>query len=116
MNKIHTIILDGNLYQVGYKVVTRDLGSLGLRKNPNIIIYPFQKWYCLPEDKVEKGSGDWGGIWVARIPSIARNLRRYVKERYSKDTRIFKATLDEILYFNSYRIKTNGIMMYEEIF
>ena len=116
MSKIHTVMLDGNLYPIGYKVVTRDLGSLGLRRNPNILIYPFQKWYYLPENEVKEGPGDWGGIWVARLPSIARNLRRYVKKRYSKDTIIFRATLDEILYYNSYRIKTNGIMLYEEIF
>ena len=115
MPKIHTVTLDEKIYPVGYKVVTESLKSLGLRKNPNIVKYPVSKWYYLSKDEVEQGSGDWGGIWVARTLSNAKNLSKYMKKHYSKRTRIFKATLDQILYHNSYRVKTNGINLYEEV-
>ena len=115
MVKIQTIDLEGKTYFLGYRVVTEDLKSLGLRNNPNIITYPINEWYFLSEEKVKEGKEDFGGIWVARTLSSAKGLSKYMKNKHSTPTRIFKATLDRILYFNSYRIKTNGIMLFEEI-
>ena len=115
MTKVHTVTLDSKVYNLGYKVVTDELKSLGLRRNPNILTYPINEWYCLPEEDVEEGNGDWGGIWTARTQSGAKGLARYMKKQHSTHTRLFKAALDDILYFNSYRVKTNGIMMFEEI-
>ncbi len=112
---IDTINLNGDCYPVGYKVVTEDLKSLGLRRNPNIIAYSINEWYYLKENQIKDGPDDWGGIWVARTLSNAKKLKKYYEEKHLKSARVFKATLDEILYFNSYRIKTNGIVMLEEI-
>jgi hypothetical protein len=39
-----------------------------------------------------------------------------MKIKHNIDSRLFKATLDEILYVNDYRIKTNGIKLIEEMF
>lgn len=100
---------------IGYKVVTEDLKSLGLRKNPNILTYPIGNWFFLEESKVEEGSGDWGGIWLCRTPSGARQLRKYMWTRHQVKTRIFKSQTAKILFSNSYRIKTNGILLLEEI-
>jgi hypothetical protein len=116
MVKIHTVTLDGRVYSLGFKVVTEDLESLGLRRNPHILQYPVCEWYFLPQDNIRKGPDDFGGIWVARTLSGARGLRRYMQKQYSQNTRIFRAALDEILYANDYRVKTNGINMFEEVF
>ena len=115
MHKIHTDTIDNRVCSIAYRVVTTDLKSLGLAKNPNILKYPNGEWYFLDESDVEEGKGDWGGIWLARIPSSARMLQKYMKRVHDVKTRIFKAAIDRVLYVNSYRLKTNGIMMYEEI-
>lgn len=120
MVKIHTIQFKGRNYFLGYKVVTQDLKSLGLKRNPNILTYPINEWYLLPENQIAYGVQGWGGIWLARIPSGARNLKKYMKDYHNTDTKIFKsylkeACLEDILYFNSYRVKTKGIYMFEEI-
>jgi hypothetical protein len=116
MVKIHTLTLDNKVYSLGFKIVTKDLKSLGLRKNPNIIQYSVGEWYFLPPDQIERGPKDFGGIWVARTLSGAKGLRRYMRKHYSQETRIFRTMLGKILYFNSYRMKTNGINMFEEVF
>jgi hypothetical protein len=114
-HKIQTITLDDKVYNLGFKVVTQNLESLGLRKNPNIIKYPISEWYFLPKNKIKSGQDDFGGIWVTRTLSGAKGLQRYMKKYYSQETRIFKTAIDTILYSNSYRMKTNGINMLEEI-
>lgn len=116
MAKIQTISLEERTYFLGYKVVTEDLKSLGLRKNLNILTYPINKWYTLPKNQVSYGPGDWGGIWVVRLLSTAKKLQDYMSKGHNTKTRIFKACLDEILYSNSYRIKTTGIKMFEEVY
>ncbi|MEI6731956.1 MAG: hypothetical protein WCK90_04735 [archaeon] len=105
----------GNIYSLGFKVVTEDLKSLGLRKNPNIITYEPGVWHYLSQDKIKPGKDDFGGIWAARSISGAKMLRKYMRNHYSQKTRIFRAALDNILYANSYRVKTNGINLVEEI-
>ena len=100
---------------IAYKVVTRDLKSLGLRKNPNILTFPINEWFYLPKEKVKNGKGDWGGVWVAKNLSGANKLKKYMKEKYSQKARIFKSEIDKILYQNSYRVKTDGLRLLEEI-
>jgi len=112
---LQSVKIHGREYPLGYKVVTRDMKSLGLRKNPNILEFELGKWIYLSKNEIEKSKNDWGGIWVARTLSSAKKLGDYMLEKKHKPTRIFKATLDEILYFNSYRIKTNGVKLFAEI-
>jgi hypothetical protein len=80
-----------NSVSVAYKVVTSDMRSLGLRKNPNILTYPVGEWYVLPEKDVVAGKDDFGGIWVTRRFSDAKKLVRYMSDKYSIDARIFRA-------------------------
>ena len=108
--------LDGEELPVGYKVVTEDLKSLGLRNNPNILTYEIGEWVCLSEEETEEGKGDWGGIWCARNETRAKSLKNYISSYHNTKTRIFKSFLGEILFINSYRIKTDKIMLFEEIF
>lgn len=115
MAKIQTVSLENKIYPLGFKVVTRNLESLGLRKNPNIITYPLNEWYSLEPDQIVSGSQGFGGIWVARTLAGAKKLRGYIQDNYSQETRIFQAALGEILYFNSYRIKTDKINLFQEV-
>ncbi len=98
-----------------YRVVTTDMKSLGLRRNPHILSYPIQEWFFLPNDRLVIGASDWGGLWVARTLSCARQLTRYMAKKHAIQTRLFSALIDETLYQNSYRVKTNGIFLLEEI-
>lgn len=112
---IHTVELEGEIYPMGYRVVTEEMESLGLRNNPNIIKYPLGEWFALPSEEVEEGNGDWGGIWLARTPSRAKEYKKYMREKHGVETRVFKAAMGEILFCNSGRIKTDAIFMFEEI-
>lgn len=112
---METITLNGKSYQIGFKVVTKDMKSLGLRKNPNIIQFPVRQWYFLSDEQLLSGKSDWGGIWVARTHSNARRLKEYMAEKYSQKTRIFRTAIDKVLYSNSYRVKTNGVNLLEEL-
>lgn len=116
MSNIHLISLFEKIYFLGYKVVTKDMKSLGLRRNPNILKFKLDEWFYLPIKDIEESKNDWGGIWVARTLGDARRLKKYMKGKHNQETRIFKTTLDKILYSNSYRIKTNAVCLFEEIF
>lgn len=99
-----------------YKVVTSDLKSLGLRRNPNILQYRVGEWMALPVEHVEPGPSDWGGIWCAATLGRARGLQRYVNDKYNMDARIFHVEIGHILYHNSYRVKTDRVRLMEEIY
>lgn len=96
-----------------YKVVTEDLKSLGLRRNPTILQYEVGKWIESPT--VTRGKSDVGGIWVCKTISGARKLRWYMKNKHEKDCRIFRVEIDEHLWGNDYRIKTNQVFLVDEI-
>jgi hypothetical protein len=104
-----------NTDNIRYRVVTNDMKSLGPRRNPNILTYPVGEWFYLSNSEVVPGNGDYGGIWVCKKFSGVKTLVKYMKEKYDISTRIFKAEFDKNLYSNSYRIKTNGVKLLEEI-
>lgn len=79
-----------------WKVVTMNLRSLGLRKNPTILEYQVNKWITSP--KIKEGPSDDGGIWVAPSLSNARRLKKYMKENHNKICRIFTCSIGDILY------------------
>lgn len=98
-----------------YKVFTNELKNLGLRKNPHILTFFPQEWYFLDKDNIVEGVSDFGGIWVCSNRSGARKLTDYMMKKHSIETRAFIVSIDKILYQNSYRLKTNGIYLKEEI-
>jgi len=110
-----TVTLEGKEYVVGYKVLTLDMKSLGLRKNPNIITFSRKEWVDLPLDQVVPGKSDFGGIWLAVSLSNARRLQNYMAEKYEQETLIFESLVRDVLYYNSYRMKTSGVKLLEEI-
>jgi hypothetical protein len=95
-----------------YKVVTEDMGSLGLRKNPNTMWFRMNKWVLEPQP--QEGKQDIGGIWCCVKLSAARALKKYFENRYGR-ARIFECEIGIILYENSYRTKTDRIKLINEI-
>ena len=97
-----------------YKVVTHDLKSLGLRKNPNILSFYANQWIFDPAPT--KNSKDSGGIWVANSLGAAHTLKKYMLSRYNTECRIFVVDIGRVLYQNSYRTKTDKVMLLDEVF
>lgn len=95
-----------------YKVVTEDLKSLGLRKNPNVMSFPLGIWVYEPLDP-QYNNKDFGGIWCCEKLSAARALKKYFERKYGK-ARIFECEIGEILFQNSYRTKTNKVKLIKE--
>lgn len=106
-----TVSIDGRSYPLVYKVVTHDHQSLGLRKNPNILTFPVQEWLALPPENITWGEEDWGGIWAARMKSKAYGLERYMMDMYQVPTFVYVAAIRDILFSNSYRVKTDAIYL-----
>jgi len=95
-----------------YKVVTKDIKSLGLRKNPSVLVFPLNIWVKEPRT-LEYNNKDWGGIWCCEKLSAARALKKYYK-RYG-EARIFECEIGEILFQNNYRTKTDRVKLLKEI-
>ncbi len=92
-----------------YKVVTEDMKSLGLRKNPTILKYKINEWVKSPT--VKRNNEDDGGIWVVKMMSNANKLKKYMEKKYNKRCKIYKAIIWDILYENSYRTKTSKVKL-----
>lgn len=108
--------IDEGFYPLGYKVVTEELKSLGLRKNPNIFTFPIGEWVVQPDEITKVGKEDWGGIWTALRKGSIRTLKNYMAEMYGIKTRAFLTAMHRPVYANSYRIKSQGVMLLEEIY
>lgn len=106
-----------------YKVVTYDLKSLGLRKNPTIMTFPTGKWVYEPNPTYDKGGyGGTGGIWVANGLSQGKGLLRYMIKKSIKENnpyyakcRLFEVEIGNVLYQNSYRTKTDRVKLVKEL-
>jgi hypothetical protein len=96
-----------------YKVVTDDMKSLGLRRNPTILEYRIGEWVKSPT--VKTGKSDDGGIWVVSTMYNAVKLLMYMRNKYNISCRIFRASIGRVLFTNSYRTKTNKVKLIEEI-
>lgn len=96
-----------------YKVVTEEMKSLGLRKNPTILTYKLGKWIKSPTIKANKD--DDGGIWVAKNLSSAKKIQKYMMDKYGIKCQIYSVRIGESLYGNSYRIKTDKVKFIEAV-
>jgi len=109
------IEIEGVPRPVTFKVVTEDLQSLGLRKNPNIMTFIVGEWVSLLDDELSVGKDDRGGIWSALKFSGAKTLTTYMWEKYNRRTRMFLTAIDNPLYANSYRVKSQGVFLIKEM-
>lgn len=106
------MVKEGINSKIKYKVVTQDLKSLGLRKNPNVMSFTINKWKYEPTPI--EGKIDHGGIWCAINLSNAKSLKRYFEKKYAP-ARIFSCEIGNILFENLYRIKTDKVKLIKEI-
>lgn len=107
--------IEGEFYPLGYKIVTTDLKSLGLRKNPNIMTFPVGEWVLLPDEEVIVGKDDEGGIWMARSKGSIPTYKKYMMEKYNRETKAFLSAMYRPVFANDGRIKSQGVMLLEEI-
>lgn len=111
-----TGIVDGTEYPIGFKAVTTDLHSLGLRGNvkdmtppeTRIMAYEIGKWTdetaaLVPAD------ADWGGIWCGRTPGEAAKIERYFEETKRKDAIVLAVLMKEPIYAKPDRVKCAGV-------
>ncbi len=120
---VDTVEMEGKLYPAGYKVVTDDLRSLGMKNNHNVLKfdrkifqYPIGQWYFFPEE-LFASNDDYGGIWVARTLSNAKRVKDGYEKRHHAKARIFRTVFPskDILFANDYRIKTSRVLLLEEV-
>lgn len=89
--------------------------SLGLRKNPTPLHFPEQKWVKIPWYKLIFAKDDAGGIWSALKLSGATTLKKYMMDQYGVGTKIYLTALHNPVFANSYRVKSQGVMLLEEL-
>jgi len=114
-SKVHKYEFCGKIKKIGYRVVTLDMKSLGLRNNPNIVEYSLNNWTYPVEKDIVKGISDKGGLWAARTPGAARAYQKYMLKKHGQETRVFKSLIGKVLFENNERIKTDKIFMFEEM-
>lgn len=112
--RVESLEFNGANYNIGYRITTSEMKSLGLRNNPNIIQYEMNKW--IYPIKNEKFHDDAGGIWLARTLGNAKAYHKYMLRKHHKKTRIFKSLIGKVLFSNNERLKTDKIYLFEEIF
>jgi hypothetical protein len=119
MNKrpfpLEHVIQGGQLYSVAYKVVTDDMKSLGLRRNPNIMQYHPNMWITIPDEDIRRGSDDFGGMWLARTPGAAKVYQQYMRTQHDQAVRIFQTFVGDVLFVNRVRVKTDAVYLFHEI-
>ncbi len=99
--------------QTYYKVVTDDLKSVGLLR-ANQVQYSIGKWVCPlepPSNHPRKG----GGLWTLRRKSDAFKMVGYLMKKYQRTSRVFVCIVGDFLYQNSYRAKTDKLMLILEV-
>jgi hypothetical protein len=116
MTSIYTGSLDNTILKFGFKVVTQELMSLGLRNNPTIYQYTPKEWLAMPQPQLVRGPEDYGGIWLCKRMGEARAIQRYMLSKHDARTRIFLAYAKDILFENNNRFKTDAVYLDEEIF
>ncbi len=100
---------------LGYKVVTDEMKSLGLRKNPTIMKFSVGEW-AFEKNELQYGDADYGGIWTALRKGSIRTLRKHCMETWDMRTRGFlTAIYNPVAIAGNYRIKSEGVMLLKEI-
>jgi len=107
--------LDNVWYPLGYKVVTQSLQSLGLRKNPNIMTFPVGEWVILADNQTKRDDGDWGGVWTTLRKGSVNTLKRHCISTHGMETRAFLTAIFNPVFANSYRVKSQGVMLLKEL-
>lgn len=98
---------------VYYKVVTKDLKSVGLL-GANIVQYKIGEW-VYPLESLSCHPRKAGGLWICRREGGAFQNREYLWKKHQKTSRVFLCEVGRIFYGTSYRLKTEKVKLIEEI-
>ncbi len=107
--------IDGLWFPLGYKVVTSKMESLGLRNNPSILTFPVGVWVAEKEEYLVPSNADWGGIWTALRRGSIKTLKDHCWNTWGMETKGFLTAIDNPVFSNSYRIKSQRVMLLQEI-
>lgn len=100
---------------LAYKVVTDNMQSLGLRRNPTPMKFFVGQW-VFEENVLEYGSKDFGGIWSAHRLGNANTLKKYCLQEKNMATKTYLcAVYNPVAFVGNYRIKSEGVMLMKEI-
>ena len=110
------IKLNNQWYPLGFRVTTLENESLGLRKNPTIFKYDIGRWVTETNILIAERT-DNGGIWSGASLSSARKTQSYCLNRKENPfkTKIYYSALYNPIYANSYGVKSEGLMILEEV-
>ena len=98
-----------------YKVVTTEMESLGLRKNPNRMKFPVGEW-VFEQRQLKHDISDDGGIWTALREGNVNTYKKYIMDKYLKSSRGFlTAAYNPVAVAGGYRVKSEGVMLIKEI-
>ncbi|MBI2048185.1 MAG: hypothetical protein HYT27_03520 [Parcubacteria group bacterium] len=100
---------------IAYKVLRKDLSSLGLFGASRMRYVP--STWNKPSEPVSAGSHG-GGLWVAPTVSAARAQQRYMLKKHGTKTRVFRCVIGNRLRETSCRVKTDKLFfdLSDEIF
>lgn len=96
-----------------FKVVKKDLTSVGLL-GAAVIQYKIGDW-VYPLEPLSNNHLRGGGLWVLKTRSDAYRFKRYVETKHGFNVRIFTCEIGIVLFQTSYRIKTDRVMLKEEL-
>lgn len=109
--------LEQRWYPLGFRVLTNDLKSLGLRGNTTILTYKIGEWTKLQKSQLIFDDVDEGGIFSGVSLSAARKTQESCRNRQRNpfETRVFYAAILNPFLSNSYKVKSQGLMLLEEL-
>lgn len=99
-----------------FKVVTKDLKSVGLLRAPPIQ-YKIGEW-VYPLEPLSDHPRKGGGLWVHKRRSAALGSssgKKYIEEKREIPCRVFVCRIGILLYESSGRVKTDKVMLLEEL-
>ena len=96
-----------------YKALDPNLKSLGLKRAVPIQ-YKIGEW-VKPRETPDCGEYTKGGLWVGKHPGFIRWIIKYMQEKYGRDVVIYTCKIGRVLWESCNRIKTDRVMLLEEV-
>ncbi len=96
-----------------FKVLRQNLKSVGLLQAA-FLQYKLDKW-VKPMEPLSSHPRKGGGLWVVPKKSNAVAMKKYLARKHNLTSRIFRCRIGKIIYRSSCRIKTDKVMLTEEV-
>lgn len=107
--------IENRWYPLGYRVTTLDNKSLGLDRNLDILTYKLNEWVGIPKSDLIPDIKGRGGVWTAINKSDAWSLQNHCLNTWNMRTRVYYAAVFNPVFATSYRVKSEKIMLLEEL-